>query len=230
MRLISARSSSAAGAEGDGEAGAGELGAALEVEDAELRPEVPVRLGGEVEGARGADRPLAAVGGLVLPHRHALVGEVRQAVLDGEHLGSIVCRRASSSSIRPLSWPTAAISAEASPPFFLTSPIARLASLRCRFSSSTSPRAARRSASSICQASSGVGFDWRLSRPWRTVWGSSRRRSRESMAGEFNPRAILPAEAVVPLEGPAPGPSPLRGEGGPCDGRFRRVRCAHRKR
>ena len=35
-----------AGAEGGGEAGAGHLGAALEVEDAEGRPEVPVRPGG----------------------------------------------------------------------------------------------------------------------------------------------------------------------------------------
>src|SRR3954468_15086136 len=96
--------------------------------------------------------------------------------------GSRVWRRASSSSMRPLSWPTAAIASAASPPRFLTSPMARLASLRCRLRSSTSTRAARRSASSICQASSCAGLLLRLSRPWRTFSGSSRRRSRESMA------------------------------------------------
>ena len=44
-----------AGPEVGGEAGAGHLGAALEVEDAEIGPQVPVRLGGEVEPARLAD-------------------------------------------------------------------------------------------------------------------------------------------------------------------------------
>src|SRR5258707_8094017 len=54
-----------AGAEVDGEAGAGELGAALEVEDAELGPQVPVGLGREIEVPRDAHRPLATVVRLV---------------------------------------------------------------------------------------------------------------------------------------------------------------------
>src|SRR3954468_1301815 len=110
-------------------------------------------------------------------------GRLGRACSMARSSGSIIWRRPSSSSMRPLSWPTAAISAAASPPRFLTSPMARLASLRCRLRSSTSTRAARRSASSISQASSCAGLLLRLSRPWRTVSGSSRRRSRESMAG-----------------------------------------------
>ena len=75
------------GPEVDREAGAGELGAAFEIQDAERRPEVPVGLGWKVEGARGAHRALAAVGGLVLAHRDAVVRQVGQGVLDGQQLG-----------------------------------------------------------------------------------------------------------------------------------------------
>ena len=74
------------GAEVDGEAGAGDLGAALEVEDAEGRAEVPVGLGLEVEVARLADPPLDPVGGLVLALRHGVVGKIGEAGLDLDEL------------------------------------------------------------------------------------------------------------------------------------------------
>ena len=61
----------------DGEARPGDPGPALEVEDAELGPEVPVRLRLEVEDARRADPPHLDVGRLVLPDGHARVGHVR---------------------------------------------------------------------------------------------------------------------------------------------------------
>ena len=51
MKLMSARSSLAPGAHVDGEARAGDLGGALEVENAQLGAEVPVGLRFEVEGA-----------------------------------------------------------------------------------------------------------------------------------------------------------------------------------
>ena len=61
----------------DGEARPGDPGRALEVEDAELGPEVPVRLRGEVEGARRADPPHLDVVRGVLSDGHARVGHVR---------------------------------------------------------------------------------------------------------------------------------------------------------
>ena len=70
------------------EAGAGDLGGALEVEDAERRPQVPVRLGLEVEATRLAPGPLDAVRGLVRTHRHRRVGEVGDDQLEGRHLAS----------------------------------------------------------------------------------------------------------------------------------------------
>src|SRR6185436_17780244 len=75
-----------AGAEVGGEARAGELGAALEVEDAEPRSEVPVRLRREVEARRLADDALDAVGALVGAHRHALVRQVGQRQLEARKL------------------------------------------------------------------------------------------------------------------------------------------------
>ena len=68
------------------EARARELGAALEVEDAEGRPEIPVRLRREAEVARRAPRALDAVGRFVAAARHGGVRHVRDALLDGrEH-------------------------------------------------------------------------------------------------------------------------------------------------
>src|SRR6185295_14319768 len=75
-----------AGAEVDGEAGAGELGTALEVEDAERRAEVPVGLGLEVELTGDPYRPLDAVGALVLADRDAFVRQVRKSLLDRQQL------------------------------------------------------------------------------------------------------------------------------------------------
>ena len=71
----------------DGKAGAGELGAALEVEDAQLRSEIPVCLGLEVEGRRLPHQPLHPVGGFVLAQRHAVVRQVGQLQLDLGQLG-----------------------------------------------------------------------------------------------------------------------------------------------
>ena len=71
----------------DREAGAGDLGAALEVKDAECRPQVPVRLGLEVERPRLAHDLLNPVRGLVLADRDAGVGEVRQGQLDASQFG-----------------------------------------------------------------------------------------------------------------------------------------------
>ncbi len=76
-----------AGAEQRGEARSCDLGAALEVEDAELGPEVPVRLGREVEAARHADHPFDPVGALVGAARHRVVRQVRQPQLDHSELG-----------------------------------------------------------------------------------------------------------------------------------------------
>ena len=59
------------------EARAGQLGAALEVENPELGADVPVVPGFEVEAGRFADDPLDPVGRLVGAHRNRLVGDVR---------------------------------------------------------------------------------------------------------------------------------------------------------
>ena len=56
--------------------------AALEVEDAELGAEVPVRLRLEVEATRLADHALDPIGALVGAPRHRLVRQVGQAQLD----------------------------------------------------------------------------------------------------------------------------------------------------
>ena len=54
------------------------LGAPLEVDDPERRTEIPVRLRREVEGPRRATAMDFDVVGAALPHRHALVREVRK--------------------------------------------------------------------------------------------------------------------------------------------------------
>jgi len=67
-----------AGAEQHGEAGAGDLGGALEVDDAELRAQIPVRLRLEVERPRLAPRPHDDVVGGAPPDRHRRVGQIGQ--------------------------------------------------------------------------------------------------------------------------------------------------------
>ena len=57
MKLISARASFAPSRHQHGEAGAGDLRAALEIEDSERRAEIPVRLRLEVEPSRLTDPP-----------------------------------------------------------------------------------------------------------------------------------------------------------------------------
>ena len=66
-----------AGADQHREARARDLGAALEVDDAERRPEVPVRLRREREGARRADAAHVRIVLGALPDRHARVRDVR---------------------------------------------------------------------------------------------------------------------------------------------------------
>ena len=70
------------GTEVGGEARTGDLGAALEVENAELGAQVPVRPGLEAEVARLADLALLAVRLFVCPHRHRVVRQVGQRQLD----------------------------------------------------------------------------------------------------------------------------------------------------
>ena len=65
-----------------GEARAGELRPALEIQDAERRPEVPVGLRREVKRARLSPGPLEPVGRLVFPAGHRLVRDVGDARLD----------------------------------------------------------------------------------------------------------------------------------------------------
>ena len=67
-----------AGAHQHREARAGNLRGALEIDHAQLRTEIPVRLGLEVEPARLAPRAHDDVVGGALPHRHAGVRQVRQ--------------------------------------------------------------------------------------------------------------------------------------------------------
>ena len=75
------------------EAGAGDLDSALEVDDAEVLGDLPVRLGGEVEGALGAVLGDDDVAGLVGGYRHVgqwhvgdVEHEVVEAGVDGLHL------------------------------------------------------------------------------------------------------------------------------------------------
>ncbi len=70
-------------AEVDDEAGAGDLGGAVEVEDAEGLAELPVGLGGEVEGGDFAPGFFEAVAVLVLADRDVVLGEVGQGLEDG---------------------------------------------------------------------------------------------------------------------------------------------------
>ncbi len=66
----------------DGETRPGDLGGALEIEDAQRRSEVPVGLGLEGKPPRLADLPLDPVRGLVPSARHRLVRQVGEAKLD----------------------------------------------------------------------------------------------------------------------------------------------------
>ena len=78
MKLISARASRAPAPEQDRKARAGNLRRALEIEDAERRAEIPVRLRLEVERARLADAAHFDVVGRARADRHARVRQVRQ--------------------------------------------------------------------------------------------------------------------------------------------------------
>ena len=69
-----------------GEPGTGKLGAALEVEDPELRADVPVGLRLEVELRQIADHPLDAVRRLVAADRDRLVSDVRYLQLRVDEL------------------------------------------------------------------------------------------------------------------------------------------------
>ena len=75
-----------AGAGQHREPGAGQLRAALEVENAERGPEVPVRGRLEVEAARLAPRALDPVGGLVAPAGDRVVGHIRDPLLGRRQL------------------------------------------------------------------------------------------------------------------------------------------------
>ena len=70
----------------DGETGPRQLGAAFEVEDAELRSKVPVRLGRKAVGAGLADPAHFDVGRLVRPHRHRHIGQVRNPHFEVDEL------------------------------------------------------------------------------------------------------------------------------------------------
>ena len=87
-----------AGTDQHGEPRARDLRAALEVDDAERRTEIPVRLRREVERARRAMSTHFDVVGAALPDRHALVRQIgnRQqpaiaSLLDGVELDARVC-------------------------------------------------------------------------------------------------------------------------------------------
>ncbi len=67
-----------AGPHQDRESRAGDLGGALEINDAELGTEIPVRFRLEVEAAGIAPGAHDLVVGRALPHRHAAVRDVRQ--------------------------------------------------------------------------------------------------------------------------------------------------------
>ena len=180
---------SRAGAEGDGEARAGELGAALEVEDAQRRPEVPVRLGLEVE-PRGSPTTRSTRFALSSAPRDR---GSRRAGWGGAHSSS-ASGRVELAESRLLRLDGALEAADLGDlgrgvaPLLLEPPISRLASLRCRFSSSTSTRPPRRSASRASQRSRGSPAMPRAARPARTRSGSPRRRSRESMTAAVYPR------------------------------------------
>jgi hypothetical protein len=70
------------GAVEDGETRAGDLRRAIEVENAEGFPDVPVRLGREVERRSGSPRSLDAIRRLVTADRNGLVGDVREVQLE----------------------------------------------------------------------------------------------------------------------------------------------------
>ena len=77
------------GAVVDDEAGAGDFCGAVEVEDAEGLADLPVGLGGEVEGGLGAPGLLFAVGVLVATYGDAVLWEIRDGLEDG--LEALVC-------------------------------------------------------------------------------------------------------------------------------------------
>ncbi len=62
-----------------GEAGAGDFGGAFQVQDAEFRPQVPMRFGGEIVGAGLAHAAHFHVVVGVLAHRHGFVRDVGDA-------------------------------------------------------------------------------------------------------------------------------------------------------
>ena len=71
----------------DGEAPPGDLGGSLQVQDAEFRSQVPVRLGLEIELARRAPAVDFDVGLRARTHRHRLVSQVRNT---GQRLPELV--------------------------------------------------------------------------------------------------------------------------------------------
>jgi len=77
MKLISARASRAPRADEHAESRARDLRPALEVDDAERRPEIPVRLRRHREGARRAGTPHLSVVRGTFARRHARVRQVR---------------------------------------------------------------------------------------------------------------------------------------------------------
>ena len=73
-------------AEVGGEPGPSQLGAALEVENPQLRADVPVRLRLEVELGQVADHPLDAVRRFVAADRYRFVSDVRNLQLGFDEL------------------------------------------------------------------------------------------------------------------------------------------------
>ena len=71
----------------DGEAGAGKFGGALEVEDAELLAQFPMRLGSEIELGRGAPLADLKVVAGVFPRGHAGMRDVGNGDEQGAQLG-----------------------------------------------------------------------------------------------------------------------------------------------
>ena len=74
----------------EGKARAGDLGRALEIQDAQLRAQVPVRLGLEIEAGRLAHAPHLDVRVRVPAHRHGFVRHVGDA---GQNLAELLVER-----------------------------------------------------------------------------------------------------------------------------------------
>ena len=161
--------------------------------------EVPVRPWARSRTRAACRRRARAVGGLVLAAGTLACGRLGSAELERSTAPSIAARRPSSSSMRALSSPTAAISAEASPPCCLTRPMARLASLRWRLSSSTSTRAVRRSASSCSQESKASRFVFRCAKTAADLLGIVSHEVSGKHRGSLSRRRRIRMPTVPPL-------------------------------